>query len=233
MCSVTTRSPEADRQREFALVMDGFTGPTISATNIGLINWIRKHFIDLPRPYVTKFSMPIVETPQAKEVDKISHKVDDHVQHFGPASPNGKRVQIGHDNEFISVSNCIPILHNTLQTGLARSYHQSNNQLHYWLYNWSYNWIWRCLTLLWLILLLRSQPSRNPDWATHTGGIIRTCIYATNHVCCELLEPNISVTFLIRSLLSNTSVAKGDVYNTSVARSRGLYIILMLQGGCI
>ena len=70
------RSPEADRQRELEAVMDGFTGPTVSATDIGLINRIRKHFIDLPRPYVTKFSMPIVETPQAKEVNKIlKHKV--------------------------------------------------------------------------------------------------------------------------------------------------------------
>jgi len=72
----TCRAPEADRQRELADVMTGYTGSRISASDAGLIDRIRKHFIDLPRPYVTKFSMPIVETPQAKEVSRIlKHKV--------------------------------------------------------------------------------------------------------------------------------------------------------------
>ncbi|KAK2162081.1 hypothetical protein LSH36_104g02046 [Paralvinella palmiformis] len=71
----TCRAPEADRQRELADVMTGYTGSRISASDAGLIDRIRKHFIDLPRPYVTKFSMPIVETPQAKEVSRIlKHK---------------------------------------------------------------------------------------------------------------------------------------------------------------
>lgn len=63
------------RQKQLADVMTGYTGSRMSATDPGLIDRIRYYFIDLPRPYVTKFSMPIVETPQAKEVNIIlKHK---------------------------------------------------------------------------------------------------------------------------------------------------------------
>ena len=59
------------RREQLDDVMSGYTGSWISATDPGLISRIRDYFIDLPRPYVTKFSMPIVETPQAKEVNRI------------------------------------------------------------------------------------------------------------------------------------------------------------------
>ena len=68
----TCRMPDnPTRERELAKAMDGYTGASVRPDDPELIEKIRNHFIDLPRPYVTKFSMPIVRTPQAKEVDKV------------------------------------------------------------------------------------------------------------------------------------------------------------------
>lgn len=39
-----------------------------------LVQFIRDEFIDLPRPFVTKFSMPLFQTAQANAVDKILKK---------------------------------------------------------------------------------------------------------------------------------------------------------------
>ena len=50
-----------------AQVLEGVTGDKIKADDPELVTAIAKYFIDSPRPYVQKLSLPLFETPQAKE----------------------------------------------------------------------------------------------------------------------------------------------------------------------
>ena len=56
-------------------VLLNLNGPSIKADDSRLVSAISKYMIDYPRPYLSKFSYPLFETPQAKEVMKILNKV--------------------------------------------------------------------------------------------------------------------------------------------------------------
>ena len=47
------------------------SGPNTKADNPELLAIIRDYFIDQPRPFMTKFSLPLFQTNQAKVVDEI------------------------------------------------------------------------------------------------------------------------------------------------------------------
>ena len=46
-------------------------GPEVGADDPDLIRLIRRELIDDPRPFLTKLSLPLYQTPQAKVVDKV------------------------------------------------------------------------------------------------------------------------------------------------------------------
>jgi hypothetical protein len=58
-------------EKHLSELMSPLLGSQETASDPRLITAIRDHFIQYPRPFLTKFSLPITQTPQAKEVDKI------------------------------------------------------------------------------------------------------------------------------------------------------------------
>lgn len=64
-------SQEKSASQDTDTIMKNLTGSHITPDNPELVAVVRNHFVDLPRPYVTKFSLPLTRTPQAEVVDKI------------------------------------------------------------------------------------------------------------------------------------------------------------------
>ena len=58
-----------DKTKEEA--MKNLTGPHVLWNDPKLVGVVRDYFVDPPRPYVTKFSLPLTQTPQAKVVDEV------------------------------------------------------------------------------------------------------------------------------------------------------------------
>ena len=62
-----------DIGRRLGEIMSPYLGGNTPATDWRLVSAIRDHFIDYPRPFLTKFSQPMKPTPQAEELDAVLH----------------------------------------------------------------------------------------------------------------------------------------------------------------
>ena len=66
-------SSNINNERQLEEKMAPLLGSLSPATDDRLVSAVRDLFIEYPRPYLTKFSLPITQTPQAQEVDTLLH----------------------------------------------------------------------------------------------------------------------------------------------------------------
>ncbi|ELU13118.1 hypothetical protein CAPTEDRAFT_214741 [Capitella teleta] len=65
------RSSQTKSEQDKDAAMKNLTGANVAWNDPKLVSVVKNHFVDPPRPYVTKFSLPLTQTPQAKAADAI------------------------------------------------------------------------------------------------------------------------------------------------------------------
>ena len=71
LCSGTRAEDILNVDAKVKATVQRLSGPDTEADDPELVSIIKDHFIDHPRPFMTKFSLPLFKTEQAKRVDQI------------------------------------------------------------------------------------------------------------------------------------------------------------------